>query len=863
MAGQQSTVTGELADLSRSDINTTLTYVRSIMAGLDAAEAERRLAEVGPNLVTHETRPSVAAELWGRTRNPLNALLLTLAATSALLGDMRAASVIAIMVVLAVLTAFVQEHRSNDAAARLRAMVKTVGSVRRRGTGTGSDFTEVPIETLVPGDVVQVSAGDMIPGDMRVLEAKDLFVNQSTLTGESMPTEKFSAPETLTGQSTFDLRNLCFMGSNVVSGYGVGVLIYTGQHTCFGKLAQQIIGQREATAFDRGIDRFTWLMIRFIAVMAPCVFLINGLTKHNWLEALFFAVAVAVGLTPEMLPMIVTVNLAKGALAMSRVRVIVKRLQAIQNFGAMDMLCTDKTGTLTQDRIVLKRHLDIRGNESARVLQFAYLNSHFQSGLKNLLDVAVLEHVELHGQLGIDENYTKIDEIPFDFTRRRLSVVVAMPNGKHVLVCKGAVEEMFAVCSEYSVDDEHGPLDAGHFATARRETDALNADGFRVVAVAYKEMDVAQSVYSVADETGLTLLGYIAFLDPPKDTAAKAIAMLAAKGVCLKVLTGDNPIITRKVCHEVDLEPGTILLGTDIDAMENAELAEEVDRATVVAKLSPAQKERVIRVLQRKGHVVGFLGDGINDSPALKAADVGISVENAVDIAKESADIILLEKSLLVLLDGVVEGRKVFGNITKYIKMGASSNFGNMFSVLGASILLPFLPMAPLQVLTNNLLYDFSQTAIPTDRVDPEYLETPRRWDISNIFKFMVFIGPISSIFDYATYGMMWFVFDAGTNPALFQTGWFVESLLTQTLIIHIIRTPKLPFIESRASPALMTMSLLICAVGIALPYSWLAPALGFTTLPRLYWPFIVLMLICYAALTHAVKVWFVHRWGV
>jgi Mg2+-importing ATPase len=863
MAVQQPGAVDELGQLSHDDADATLTYTQSTNTGLDKLEAARRLAEVGPNLITHETRPSVLAELWGRTRNPLNALLLGLAITSALLGDMRAAGVIAIMVVLAILTAFIQEHRSNDAAARLRAMVKTTASVRRRGTGTGPEFTEVPIETLVPGDVVQVSAGDMIPGDMRVLEAKDLFVNQAALTGEAMPAEKFAAPESLLDKSNFELTNICYMGSNVVSGYGIGVLIRTGRRTYFGKLAQDIVGQREATAFDRGIDRFTWLMIRFIAVMVPIVFLINGLTKHDWLEALFFAVAVAVGLTPEMLPMIVTVNLAKGALAMSRVRVIIKRLHAIQNFGAMDVLCTDKTGTLTQDRIVLKRHLDIQGNESERVLQYAYLNSHFQSGLKNLLDVAVLEHVELHGQLGIDQGYTKIDEIPFDFNRRRLSVVVLQPNGKHVLICKGAVEEMFAVCSEYEIGEERGLLDVGHFAAARRETDALNADGFRVVAVAYKEMDATQSVYSIADETGLTLLGYIAFLDPPKDTAGKAIAMLASKGVGLKVLTGDNPIITRKVCHEVGLEPGSILLGTDIDAMANAELAEAADRATVIAKLSPAQKERIIRMLQRKGHVVGFVGDGINDSPALKAADVGISVENAVDIAKESADIILLEKSLLVLHEGVVEGRKVFGNITKYIKMGASSNFGNMFSVLGASLLLPFLPMAPLQVLTNNLLYDLSQTAIPTDHVDDEYLQTPRRWDISNIFKFMVFIGPISSIFDYATYGLMWFVFHAGTNPALFQTGWFVESLLTQTLIIHIIRTSRLPFIESRASPALITTSLLICLVGITLPYSWLAPALGFTQLPSAYWPFIVLMLVCYAALTHCVKVWFVGRWGM
>jgi len=604
-------------------------------------------------------------------------------------------------------------------------------------------------------------------------------------------------------------------------------------------------------------------MIRVIIVMVPIVFLINGLTKHDWLEALLFAVAVAVGLTPEMLPMIVTVNLAKGAIDMSRARVIVKRLNAIQNFGAMNILCTDKTGTLTQDRIILKRYLDIRGEESERVLQYAYLNSHFQSGLKNLLDIAVLQHVEMHGILGIDKGFAKIDEIPFDFSRRRLSVVVAHGPDKHILICKGAVEEIFAVCSRYEIDGTTGRLDESHFATAKEETIALNSDGFRVVAVAYKELDASQTAYSAADERDLILLGYIAFLDPPKESAAAAIAALAGKGVRVKILTGDNEVITRKVCHEVKLDPGEILLGAWIDAMTEDELADAAERTTVFAKLTPSQKERIVQALHRKGYVIGFLGDGINDSPALKAADVGISVDTAVDIAKESADIILLEKSLMVLQEGVTEGRKIFANITKYIKMGASSNFGNMFSVLGASIFLPFLPMAPIQVLTNNLLYDFSQTAIPTDNVDEEYIASPRRWDIDNIFKFMIFIGPISSIFDYATYGMMLFVFDSWTNPSLFQTGWFVESLLTQTLIIHIIRTTKIPFVESRASPALITTTIIIALVGIALPFTVAGTALGFTPLPALYWPLVATMLLSYSVLTHLVKVWFVRRWGM
>lgn len=831
--------------------------------GLAEQEAADRLRREGPNSVTRERKATVLQELWGRARNPLNALLLTLAGVSYLTGDIRAAIVICLMVVLAITTAFVQEHRSNQAAARLRAMVHTTASVLRKRAGAEGSFAEVPMDQLVPGDIVKLSAGDMIPADLRLLEAKDLFINQSALNGEAMPAEKSAPAGTGALESPFDAPNLCFMGANVVSGYATGVLIRTGPRTFFGQLAEEVAGKHVPTAFDRGINSFTWLMIGFIVVMVPTVFLINGLTKHDWLQAFLFAVAVAVGLTPEMLPMIVTVNLAKGAMTMSRAKVIVKRLNAIQNFGAMDVLCTDKTGTLTQDRIILKRHLDINGNDSDRVLQYAYLNSHFQSGLKNLLDQAILAHVELPGVLGIDGGYAKIDELPFDFSRRRLSVVVAHGTERHILICKGAVEEIFAVCDRYEVDKESGRLDPSHLEAAKAETAALNADGFRVVAVAYKVMDRPQSAYTLADEAGLTLLGYIAFLDPPKDSARGALAALAASGVQVKILTGDNEIITRKICREVGLDPGEILLGQRVAELSDEALAEMVDRTMVFAKLTPTQKERVVRALHARGHVVGFLGDGINDAPALKVADVGVSVDTAVDIAKESADVILLEKNLLVLRDGVIEGRRVFANITKYIKMGASSNFGNMFSVLGASIFLPFLPMAPIQVLTNNLLYDFSQTTIPTDNVDEEYLATPRRWDISNIFKFMIFIGPLSSIFDYLTYAMMLYVFDCWSNPALFQTGWFVESLLTQTLIIHIIRTARIPFIESRASPALISTTVIICTVGMVLPFTWAGRALGFVALPALYWPLVATMLLAYATLTHFVKVWFIRKWGL
>jgi len=854
--------TPELLAIGRLEPAAACERLGSSIQGLTSRQARACLTKHGLNVVTRERRPSIWKELWGRAYNPLNGLLVGLAVVSYALDDVRAAVVVLVMVALAIVTSFVQEHRSNEAAARLRSMVKPSASVRRRDAA-GGEFREVPLETVVPGDVVQLSAGDMIPADLRLIEAKDLFINQAALTGEAMPAEKFAHACTDSVGDPFDLPNICFMGANVVSGYGTGVVVRTGGRTFFGALADKVVQQREMTAFDQGVNRFVWLMLCVIAVMVPLVFMINGVTKHDWLQALLFAVAVAVGLTPEMLPMIVTVNLAKGALAMSRVKVIVKRLNAIQNLGAMDVLCTDKTGTLTQDRIILKRHLDLHGNESERVLQYAWLNSHFQSGLKNLLDVAVLEHVELHKTLGIDQGYAKVDEVPFDFSRRRMSVVVSTPAGKHVLICKGAVEEIFAVCDNYAIDDEVGRLDSGHFEAAQEETLELNEDGFRVVAVAYKELDSSQAVYSAADERELTLLGYIAFLDPPKDSARAAIAALEGKGVAVKILTGDNEVVTRKVCREVGLEPGEILKGTAIEGLSDEQLADTAEQTAVFAKLTPAHKDRVVRALRARGHVVGFLGDGINDSPALKAADVGVSVDSAVDIAKESADIILLEKSLLVLEQGVVEGRKVFANITKYIRMGASSNFGNMFSVLGASLFLPFLPMAPIQVLTNNLLYDFSQTTIPTDNVDDNDLVAPRKWDISNIFRFMVAIGPISSLFDYATYGLMLWVFHAWDDPALFQTGWFVESLLTQTLIIHIIRTSRIPFVQSRASNELIATTVIICAIGVMLPGTEVGRLLGFRPLPWEYWPFLLSMLGCYALLTHWAKLRFVRRWGM
>jgi Mg2+-importing ATPase len=845
-------------ELSRQDAAQVLEGLGSSESGLTAQAAEAALEKHGPNIMRFEDRKTVWGELLGRAKNPLNALLFTLAIVSWLLGDQRAAIVILVMIVLSVALGFVQEHRSNQAAAKLRAMVRTTATVRRQGAGEA----EIPIEHIVPGDIVLLSAGDAVPADIRLLSAKDLLVNQSALTGEAMPAEKTDAVYNGPACGLFDLPNMCAAGSNVVSGMATAVVVETGQRTYFGQLAESISEQRVLTSFDKGINRFTWLMIRFIMVMVPAVFVINGLTKGNWLEALLFAVAVAVGLTPEMLPMIVTVNLAKGAIAMSRKRVIVKRLNAIQNFGAMDVLCTDKTGTLTQDRIILKRCLDLNGKESRRVLEYAYLNSHYQLGIKNLLDIAVLEHAELKEHLKPEHLYKKIDELPFDFQRRRLSVVLEQEDGQHILICKGAVEEVFQICTNYRIDGETGLLDRSHFERAREEMTDLNMDGFRVVAVAYKEIAETKAAYELADEAGLTLAGFIAFLDPPKESAREAIAALNKAGVAVKILTGDNDIVTAKVCSQVGLRAAHILLGTAIDKLSDDQLAAAAVDTTVFAKVSPQQKARVIKALQRKQHVVGFLGDGINDSLALKAADVGISVDTAVDVAKESADIILLEKSLLVLREGVIEGRKIFANITKYIRMGASSNFGNMFSVLGASIFLPFLPMQPIQVLTNNLLYDFSQTTIPTDNVDGDYLKVPRRWDIENIFKFMIFIGPISSVFDYVTYFTMLYVFGAWDKPSLFQTGWFVESIITQTLIIHIIRTPKIPFLQSRASDALIATTIIICMTGMILPFTGAGEALGFVPLPALYWPLLFVIVTSYATLTHFVKIWFVRRWG-
>ena len=848
-------VSPAVLEAARRDGEQLLRDLKTSLAGLSQDEADSRLRASGPNVVTQERKQGWWLRILKIVRNPLVILLATLSSISFLTGDARAGSVMALMVALSVGLRFWQEARADTAAEKLKAMIHVTATVVRDGIPR-----EIALRDLVSGDIIKLAAGDLIPGDVRLLSLKDLFVSQGSLTGESLPVEKFHDPQSAEQSSPTELKNICFMGTSVQSGTATAVVVTTGVHTYLGSMARSITGERTPTSFEQGVTRFTWLMIRFMAVMVPLVFFINGFTKHDWKGAFFFSMAVAVGLTPEMLPMIVSVCLSKGALAMSRKKVIVKRLDAIQNFGAMDVLCTDKTGTLTEDRVVLMRHCDVAGRETADVLLFGYLISYFQTGLKNLLDRAILDSADFQGKAAV-EKYKKLDELPFDFTRRMMSVLVEDADGHAILLTKGAPEEVFERCSQFELDGNVSAMDPERVVGLKQEYDSLSNDGFRVLAVASKVL-TGKQICSRDDERHLVLRGYVAFLDPPKDTAAHALEALRRHGIAVKILTGDNPLISRKVCKDVGLIADPMLLGAEVEKMSDTELAASAQQATLFARLSPSHKERVIRALRGTGHVVGFMGDGINDAPALRAADVGISVDTATDIAKESADLILLEKDLMVLEQGVIEGRKVFANILKYIRMGASSNFGNMFSVLGASAFLPFLPMAPIQVLTNNLLYDFSQVPIPADTVDDEQVASPRPWNIAEIQRFILVIGPISSIFDYTTFFVMLWVFKASdpSHASLFQTGWFVESLMTQTLIIHIIRTNKLPFVQSRASWPLIFTTVSIMCLGAWLPYSPIASALGFTPLPSLYWPILLLTLFGYTALTQTIKMWLLRK---
>jgi Mg2+-importing ATPase len=842
-----------------------LAALETTARGLTSEEAARRRDQYGPNELSRSKQLGFWADIFQRGRSPLVVQLLIIAVVSGVIGELKSSAIVSAMIVLSVGLSYVLDRRSGRAVESLGKRVQSRTLALRDG-----QEGEIKISEVVPGDIVILHAGSIIPADLRLLVVKDFFVSQSALSGESMAIEKSAETHPAPDQAAADVANACFLGSNVTSGTARGVVVNTGTRTLFGAIAERLTERREETSFDRGVRSFTWLMIRFMVVMVVAVFLIVGMTKGNWLEALLFGLSIAVGLTPEMLPMIVTVNLAKGALTMAGKKVIVKRLPAIQNLGAIDILCTDKTGTLTQDAVVLERHVGITGLESQDVLNYAYLNSYFQTGLRNLIDKAVLERTDLD----VEHDCRLVDELPFDFQRRRMSVVVDY-EGDHVLICKGAVEEIYSCCNRYQVGDEVFALLDVIKADLFEEVEDLNSQGFRVLGIAYREFPRERTTFTTADESQLVLLGYIAFFDPPKDSAESALKLLTAAGVRMKVLTGDNALVTRKVCRDVGLPVERIVSGAELAQLTPEALTRTAQEVDVFVKLSPVQKEQIVQALQRSNHVVGFMGDGINDAPALKAADVGISVDSAVDVAKEAADIVLLEKSLLVLEEGIIEGRKVFANITKYIRMGASSNFGNMFSVVGASYLLPFLPMQPIQILTNNLLYDFSQTGIPSDRVDEELVARPLKWNIANIKRFMVFIGPISSIFDYATFALMWFVFHcsayagAATGAgervqlaSLFQTGWFVESLLTQTLIVHIIRTRRIPFIESRASLPMLLTTLTVMGVGAWLPYSPFAGSLGMVALPPVYWAWIASFLLVYAALTHVVKTWFMKRFG-
>lgn len=843
--------------------------------GLSPIAVTLRRARVGTNAIAQDRPAPWWVQFAQAFVNPFIGILVVLAVISALTEDAVAAVIITVMVIVSAVLRFVQEYRSLRAAASLQAMVSTRASVRRPDYTTAEEaprssiagFLELPLADLVPGDIVHLSAGDMLPADVRLLEAKDLFVNQAPLTGESLPVEKDAgAASAHVADNTMpvtDLATLGFLGTSVVSGSAIAVVVATGDRTQLGGLARAVVTQdRTPTAFDAGIRRVSLLLIRFMLVMVPVVMLVNGFLKGDWLDALLFGLAVAVGLTPEMLPMIVSANLAKGAVAMSRRRTIVKRLDAIQNMGAMDVLCCDKTGTLTEDRIVLERHVDATGREDDAVLAMAWLNSAHQTGLRNLLDSAVLEHAERHEPPLVDRSVEKVDEIPWDFARRRMSVVVRRPNGEHELICKGAVDEVLSVCTHQMRGTVPCEWTATDLESARTVADSMQADGMRLVAVAYRPVTARRDAYSVADEHALCFVGFIGFLDPPKASAAEAVRALGAYGVAVKVLTGDSPLVARTVCRAVGIDAARIVAGPELATVEEHALARLVAEVHVFAKLTPQDKERIVRALRASGQTVGFLGDGINDAPALRAADVGISVDTATDIARESASVILLDKDLLVLEDAIVEGRRTFANIMKYLKMTASSNFGNVFSVLVASAFLPFLPMLPIHLLTQNLLYDLSQISIPWDAVDAEYLEQPRQWRADDIGRFMLAIGPISSIFDILTFVLMWHVFKANApeHQALFQSGWFVVGLLTQTLIVHMIRTEKVPFVQSIASRPVLVLTATVMAVGILVPFSALGRAIGLVPLPLSYFPWLVALLLGYATLTQMLKALYIRR---
>lgn len=851
-----------LQDISRKDIDTIFKNLDSSVEGLPEAEAAERLNTYGENEITYKKRNPWYIYLLKSFIDPFVLILAVIVLVSyftdvvfAGVGERSWMTVIVIltMIFISVIIKFSQEYKSQMTADKLNELVTTTTAVKRQG----QNQREIVMSDVVIGDIIYLAAGDLIPADLRIITCKDLFISQSALTGESEHVEKFpNIIEDDIERNIADLDNICLMGTIVVSGSAVGVVVETGNETYFGTIAESIAKDRGETSFEKGVKSVSYLLIKFMLVMVPIVFLINGISKGNWLEAFLFAISVAVGLTPEMLPTIVSTNLAKGALTLSKRKIVVKRLSSIQNFGAMNILCTDKTGTLTLDKIVLETYLDISGNEDDRVLRHGYLNSYYQTGLKNLLDLAVIDYGRSKGISELSEKYRKVDEIPFDFTRRRMSVVLESEVDKRQLITKGAIEEMVSICSFVELNGEILPLTQDLIDMVISMVTKLNEQGMRVLGIAQKNDIPDEDTFSVKDEQDMVLMGYMGFLDPPKESASPAIKALHEHGVTVKVLTGDNDIVARKICNDVGIRSERIILGAHVENMSDEELSIVVEETNIFAKLSPMQKERVISIMQGNGHVIGYLGDGINDAQALKQADIGISVDNAVDIAKESADMILLEKDLKVLEEGVIEGRRVFGNIIKYIKMTASSNFGNVFSVLVASAFIPFLPMLPIQLLVQNLLYSVSQIAIPWDNMDPEYLKIPQKWNSDEVAKFMIYIGPISSIFDIVTFLVMWFVFKANTvNMApMFQSGWFVVGLISQTLIVHLLRTRKIPFIQSRASNPLMAMTFVIMALGLIIPYTGFGTYIGLIPLPFSYFPWLVGILVAYSVLTQITK---------
>ncbi len=892
-----------LDEAAKSPIKDVLTKYNTTLRGLDDTQVSKSRAQYGNNKVTHEKPKTLFQRLVDAFVNPFTGILTFLALISCftdmifpyfeLLGsdpedfDCMTVVIIMCMVIISGTLRFVQESRSGSATAKLLAMITTTCTVTRRG----QEQVEIPIEDVVVGDIVHLSAGVMIPADCRILDCNDLFINQASLTGESDPEEKMPFVDETSRDAISEHNNLAFMGSNVVSGSGTAVVLATGDNTLFGSMAVAVAGESVETSFSKGVNAVSWVLVRFMLVMVPIVFIVNGLTKQNWLDAFLYGISIAVGLTPEMLPMIVTTCLAKGAVTMSKKETIVKNLNSIQNFGAIDVLCTDKTGTLTQDQVVLEYHLNVNGESDDRVLRHAYLNSYFQTGYKNLMDLAIInksEEFENHDPslTPLSQMYTKVDEIPFDFTRRRLTTVVMDKNGKTQMVTKGAIEEMLAVSTYAEIDGEVKPLTEEIKKRILRTVDSLNNDGFRVLGLSQKSNPSAVGTFGVADECDMVMIGYLAFLDPPKESVAEAILALIVLGVTTKILTGDNEKVTRTVCKQVGLKVRNMMLGSDVEALNDVELAQAAEETDVFAKLTPDQKARVVTVLRENGHIVGFMGDGINDAAAMKSADIGISVDSAVDVAKESADIILLQKDLMVLENGIIEGRKTYCNMIKYIKMTASSNFGNMFSVLAASALLPFLPMQSVHLIFLNLIYDLSCTAIPWDNVDEEFLMQPRQWNASSVGNFMIWIGTTSSVFDWTTYLFGYFVFCpmltggllyselptaySGAELAamqlqysgLFQAMWFVESMWSQTLVIHMIRTPKLPFIQSHASAPLTTLT--CCGIGVLtiIPYTPFGTMLGMVPMMPSYFLYLIPCILLYMVLATSLKKAYVKHYG-